>query len=101
MEGMIMDAAHELEIEIRDTTGPNKDRIMRTRALVGEMTSALADQAQAEKLLRDFNWQYLNLQMATLAADDSLAVLQRNACLSLARQIWSLNHRTQADTPAS
>jgi hypothetical protein len=82
-----MTASSELIDHVKDTTIPDKNRILRTRFLADQMTKDIVDRTVAERLTRSLNDAYLNLQLATIADDADMVVRCRHDCIALIGQI--------------
>ena len=82
-----MSASEELLDHVNDPTIPDKARILRTRALAGELTGPIPDRRLGEKMRRSLNDAYLNLQLATIADNATMIRQCRSDCISLISQI--------------
>lgn len=77
----------ELFKQIKSTTAPDKDRILKTRALALHVATFIDDRASARKLVRELNMAYLHLQFATLSEEATVRTKCREQCLEVATRL--------------
>lgn len=92
-----MTASQELLDHVNDPNIPDKNRILRTRALVGDLTRRIDDRAIGQRLHRSLNDAYLNLQLATIADDPGMIRRCRQDCILLIGEIGRAAGSARAD----
>lgn len=79
--------SEELFDQIKRTTAPDKNRILKTRALALHVATFIDDRVAARKLVRDLNMAYLHLQFATLSEHANVKLKCREQCLEAATHL--------------
>ena len=77
----------ELLGHVRAASGPDRERILRTRVLVAELVRAAPRPTEVETLGREFNSAFLMMQFAALSEDPADARGYRVKCLELAKAL--------------
>lgn len=96
-----MNVSEELIQHINDRAIPNKDDILRAKAMAAELVSGISDAGQREEMRRTLHNAYLNLQLANVADDGQMTVKYREECVRLIHVIAALEPTGNGATLAS
>ena len=96
-----MNVSEELIQHINDRAIPNKDGILRAKAMAAKLVSNIPDACKREEMRRTLHNAYLNLQLANVADDGQMSVRYRDECVRLIHVITALEPGRTGATLAS
>lgn len=95
-----MTVSDQLIAHIRDTAVPDKNQILRMRALARELAGAIPDRVAAKALVQRLNGAYLVLQLAALSDDPQASETYRRECSAIVRAMDRAALGEAADAPS-